>query len=175
MPRTTYAVVAAIALATAGCGGSDSGDAAVAHVGGTAITRAQLDQTIHHFEDEASAEGRPFPEAGTAQYRTAERQLVALLVYRAELVQSAARLRVPVTEHQVTQRLRASSNEEGEQPGAFARGTVRAQIAYEHIYRKVAAGVPAARREQVVGAWVDKMKRDYSTKVSYEPGFGPGS
>ena len=160
-------------MAAAGCGGSDTGNDSVAHVGGTAITRLQLDQTIHHFQDEASAEGRSFPEAGTPGYRTAERQLVALLVYRAELVQSAAKLGVAVTERQVSQRLRASSSEEEEQAGAFARGTVRAQIAYEHIYRKVTAGVPAARREGVARAWIDKMKRDYSKRVSYEPGYEP--
>jgi SurA-like N-terminal domain len=162
------AVLGALVVMLAGCGGSNS----VAHVGGTTITRDDLDVAVDHFRQEASAEGRPFPKDGTAAFRTVERQALGLLVYRAELLQSTGKLGVPVTEAEVTARM-AGSGGESEGSEAFARDTVRAQIAYEHLYSKVTARSRPARRGAAMQRWLDRMKREYD--VSYEAGFGPAS
>jgi hypothetical protein len=158
--------LAAAALA-AGCGGSGS---AVAHVGGTTITRAELADAVGHFKDEAGAEGRPFPASGTDAYHTVERQALGLLVYRAELLDSADSLGVSVSESEVDSRL-GSAGAEGGEAGRFGRDTVRAQLAYEHIYTKVTAAVPAGRKGTAMTRWLQRMKLRY--EVSYEDGFGP--
>ena len=166
------AAFAGAAFALAGCG-SDSGSA-VAHVGDTVITKGQLQQAVDHFKDEAAAEGRPFPKSGTDAYRTVERQALGLLVYRSELLQSADKLGIPVDEQEVQTRLQASG-EEAAEAGAFARETVRAQIAYEHIYERVTAGSTPAGREAAMRKWLEQMKRAYARRVSYEAEFAPAS
>jgi hypothetical protein len=158
-----------LAGALAGCGSSDS---AVARVDGTTITRNDLDAAVDHFRQEADAEGRPFPSDGTAAFRTVERQALALLVYRAELVRSAQRLGVPVTEAEVTSRM-SVSGEESEGSTVFARNTVEAQVAYEHIYSKVTSNTAAAKKGAAMKRWLEEMADDY--EVSYEAGFGTAS
>ena len=158
-----------LAALLASCGGSSNSP--VAHVGVEPITRSQLDEAVDHFEQEAGAEGRSFPEKGTDAYRTVQRQALGLLVYRSELLQSAERLGVPVTDDEVRQRMQASTESEGDT--AFARDTVRAQLAYEHIYRHVTASATdpqAAMRE-----WIAQMKQSYTRRVSYEAGLAPAS
>jgi hypothetical protein len=156
----------------AACGGSDS-KAPVAHVRGEAITKGELQQAVDHFKDEAAAEGKPFPKSGTPDYRTVERQALGLLVYRSELLQSAQQLGVSPTDEEVQQRMSSSSEQEGET--AFAKDTVRAQIAYEHIYNRVTAGSTTAGREAAMRDWVAQMKQAYKKKVSYEAGYEPAS
>jgi hypothetical protein len=160
-----------LACAFAACGGSSNSP--VAHVGGETITRSQLDDAVDHFAQEAGAEGRPFPEKNSDAYRTVERQALGLLVYRAELLQSAAKLGVPVRDSEVQQRMSAGSEEEGN--SAFARDTVKAQLAYEHIYGRVTAGATTSGREAAMRRWVEQMKQAYEDKVSYEAGYGPAS
>jgi SurA-like N-terminal domain len=163
--RAAIAGLAAAALA-AGCGGSDS----VAHVGSATIGKTDLADAVDHFQQEAEAEDRPFPDKGTSGYRTVERQALALLIYRSELLQSAKKLGVGVSESEVESRL-AGTSAEAEEGGRFARDTVRAQLAYEHIYTKVTGGVPAAKRGDTISRWLAKMKSEYD--VSYEAGFAP--
>jgi hypothetical protein len=168
------AVVAGVVVAVVrSCGGGSS--AAVAHVGAEPVTKTQLQGSVDHFANEAAAEGKPFPRPGTAVYRTVERQALGLLVYRSELEQSATKLGVPVTRAQVQQRLGRSAETEGDvSDQRFAESTIRSQIAYEHIYAKVTAGIPAARRQRAMQRWLDRMKLTY--EVSYEPGYAaPGS
>jgi hypothetical protein len=162
-------LAALVVLALAGCGGSSS---VVAHVGDAEITRDDLDVVVQHFKNEADAEGRSFPRPDTPAYRAVERQSLQLLVYRSELEQSADKLGVPVTEAQVQARLQVAG-EEAAEGGAFVRETIRAQIAYEHIYSKVTSAAPLAQRERAMRRWLDRMKARY--EVSYEAGFGPAS
>jgi hypothetical protein len=162
-------VLLALVAGLTACGGSRS---APAHVAGTTITRADLADAVGHFKDEADAEGRPFPAAGTDAYHTVERQALALLVYRAELLRSADTLGVGVSESEVDSRLAGAGEESGE-AGRFARDTVRAQLAYEHIYSKVTSAVPADRKAAAMRRWLRRMKLRY--EVSYEDGFGPSS
>jgi SurA-like N-terminal domain len=148
LPRAALLVVCAAAAATAGCGGS--GDPAVAHVAGREIKKSTLDDTVTHFRTEAKREGHDFPKPGTAEYRTAQRQLLRLLIARAELEAAAAREGVHATDAEAERRLKASSEADpGEGPDAFAVGTVRAQLVQERLSRKVTRGIsvrPAAAR-----------------------------
>lgn len=166
-----------LAVLAAGCFGGGEGDKskAVAHVGHAAITHEQLDETVDHFKEEAQKEGKPFPEEGSARYRTVERQALGLLVYRTELLRSAARLGAPVTDEEVERRAKAAGGEAEEEGGAFIESTIRSQIAYEHVYGKVTAGVPPNGRGAAMTRFLSKMKREYAGKVSYEPGLGPSS
>jgi hypothetical protein len=163
------AALLALAAGLTACGGAGS---AVAHVAGTTIPRADLAVAVGHFKDEAAAEGRPFPASGTDAYHTVERQALGLLVYRTELLHSADTLGVGVSESEVDSRL-GSSGEEGGEAGRFGRDTVRAQLAYEHIYTKVTAAVPADRKAAAMRRWLQRMRLRY--EVSYEDGFGPPS
>lgn len=174
MPARRVFLIVPFVLLAAGCfgGGDEEKSKAVAHVGRAAITREHLDETVDHFKEEAEKEGREFPERGSARYRTVERQALGLMVYRAELVQTAARLGAPVTDAEVEERTKAAGGEaEEKEAGRFAGDTIRAQLAYEHLYRKVTSSVPAQRRGAAMARFLFKMKRGY--RVSYEPGFRP--
>lgn len=162
----------------AGCGGDNK---AVAHVGGEAVAEKRLDALVAHFRDEARREGNRFPEEGSPAFRQTRNRLLGLLVYRTELEQAARRLGVAVSDDDVARRLPAAqSGEEAELPGdSFPRDTVRAQLLYEGIFRKVTRGVKAptpaelsARRNRAMAEYVSRLQRE--TKVRYEPGFAPG-
>lgn len=153
----------------AACGGSSAGKP-VAHVGDEKVTRAQLDGAVAHFREEAQVEGRSFPKKGSPAYDTVEREALGLLVYRTELIRSAAKLGVPVTEEEIKSRPPAASEEESD-AGSFAHDSVESQIAYEHLYQVVTKDVPPARRGAAMRHWLRKMKADF--KVSYEAGYGP--
>jgi hypothetical protein len=170
-----------LALSLTGC--ENDGQKSVAHVGSTTITKSQLERTVEHFADEAKREGKPFPAEGEAGFDEAEARLLGLLVYRAELADQARALGLAVDQDVVERRLDAGGNaEEGDEEGKdFARESVRAQLFYEAIYRKVTATVSgnspqaAAKRNQIAQNFIERMKRDYAGKVRYEPGYEPGS
>ena len=176
-PALALALVSA-ALALAGCG-SGGGDA-VARIDGAKVTRGELEATVAHFDEEAKREGRPFPEKGDAGFDALRNRLLGLLVYRAELGLEAKRLGVRVTDAQVARRLElAGSGEEGEGADEFVRGTVRSQLLYEGLFRKVTREVrgrspeASARRNARMSAFLTRMRDRY--RVRYEPGYAPGS
>jgi hypothetical protein len=186
MPRTrallllalgAIAIAVVVGAALRWTGDDASPSDSVAHVGATKITRGELDEAVAHFRQEADKEGKPFPDEGSSDYRTVERELVNLLVYRTELGQTAARLGVLVTDAEVQARLNAATeeSESGAAERRFAEATVRSQLAYEHIYRKVTGGLPADRRSQAANEYIAKMKRNYADKVTYEDGYAPKS
>jgi hypothetical protein len=165
----------------AGCGGGS--DQAVAHVGSEAVTQKQLDAVVAHFQDEARREGNSFPAEGSAAFRRLRNQLLKLIVYRTELEQAARRLGVTVSDDDVSRRLPPAQDggEGSELPGdTFPRDTVRAQLLYEGIFRRVTRDVKArtpaelsARRNRAMAEYVSRLQRE--TKVRYEPGFALGS
>ncbi len=176
------ALIGVLALAFVGCEGK--GDEAIAHVGGQTITREQVEQTVEHFREEAEREGKDFPEEGTADFDKAEDRLLGLLVYRAELADTAEKLGVEVDDETVERRLEAggeSEEEDGEEGEAFIRDSVRAQLLYERIYRRVTENVvgtspgATARRNEIARRFIARMQREYASKVHYEPGYEPGS
>jgi len=164
----------------AGCGGD--GGTAVANVGGEAVTQKQLDAVVAHFRDEARREGNSFPGEGSPAFKRIRTRLLGLLVYRTELDQAARRLGIAVSDEDVSRRLPApqGSGEEEDAPGdSFPRDTVKAQLLYEGIFRKVTRDVKAptqaelsARRNRVMAEYVVRLQRE--TKVRYEPGYAPG-
>ena len=145
------AVVALVAAALLAVGrGHGHSNASVASVGPIEISRHDLDLTVQHFHDEAAAEGRPFPAAGSASYRQVERQALSLLLDRAKLELAARRIGVRVTDAEVAQRTAAGGTGEQEGGGAlhadaeaaFARGTAKTQLLTEAVFKRVTA--PAA-------------------------------
>jgi foldase protein PrsA len=91
--RTTLAgmgAILALALAVAGCGGSQTvPDDAIAVVGGTEIAKSELDEFLAFAKKGYEASGQKFPKAGTPEYQSIQTQWVAYLVQREELRQSA--------------------------------------------------------------------------------------
>ena len=179
MPRLV--LLAIIALALTGC---EEGEKPVAHVGKQTIKKEQLEQTVEHFAEEAKREGKPFPEEGAPGFEQAQDRLLGLLVYRAELADQAESMGLKIDDDIIEQRLEAGggAEEEADKEGkAFARESVRAQLLYEAIYRKVTAEVSgnspqaSAKRNALAKQFISRMQQDYAGKVRYEPGYEPGS
>jgi hypothetical protein len=173
------ALVAVVTAVLVGRGGS-SGNDPVAHVGGRAITKSQLDAVVHHFRLAAQQEDKPFPTDGTPEERRVRNQLLGVLVYRAELRAAAQRLGIAVTNLQVLRRLKASAGSEEANPDSFAYESTEAQLLFEAIFREVTRGVKAptraelsAKRNDAMARFVARMKRE--AEVRYEPGYAPGS
>jgi hypothetical protein len=184
MKTLAATVLCAALLAGAGCGGSGGGKA-VAHVGGDPIPKEQLDDVVAHFRAETEHEGSTFPKEGTSEFRKFRDQLLGLLVYRQELRQAARRLGVKADPDEIAKRLAAakaanSGEEEEGASDAFARDSVEAQLLIEGIYAKVTRGIQGttaaqtiARKNARMTAFLKRLRE--GTKVSYEPGYGPGS
>jgi hypothetical protein len=179
---TRSLLLGSIVLVLAACG--ESGEKAVAHVGGQTVTKEQLEQTVEHFAEEAKLEGKPFPAEGSAGFDQARDRLLALLVYRAELADQADSLGLHVSDEAVEKRFEASGStgeSEDEAGKEFGRASVRAQLLYEAIYRKVSAAVTgnspqaSAKRNALAAKFIARMKQRYRAKVRYEPGYQPGS
>jgi len=154
----------------------------VAHVGGEAITRNQLETTVDHFRVEAKREGTPFPDENTARFRGLRNRLLGVLVFRAEVSQAARRLGIGVSNLQVLRRLNGAK-EPGEgkeqESDQFQYDTVESQMLYERIYAEVTRRISApttaelaARRNAAMKRYIDRLKRE--TKVRYGPGYAPG-
>jgi hypothetical protein len=146
--RTATTLLAACALA-AGC---EEGERAVAHVGGTKISREQVEQLVEHTAEESKREGRPFPAKDTSGYHVYERRAVALLVRREQLEQAAAKLGVEVSDDDVERRLDAAGGEadaEGADKEAkvFFEGLLREQILVERVARRLSARVHVSAAE----------------------------
>jgi len=174
-------VVGAAVLASVLLRGGGHDNPTVARVGGEPITQKQLDPVVDHFRLEAKAEGKPFPDNGSAAFRRVRNRLLDLLVYRTELRQAAARLGVKATEVEVVRRLQGSGSAE---PGeairdSFEYGSVEAQLLLERISAKVTSGIKAptraelaARRNRALSRYLARVERE--TQVRYEPGYAPG-
>ena len=171
------ALVAVVTAFLVGRGGG-SADDPVAHVGGRAITKGQLEAVVHHFRLEAAREDHPFPAENSAVGRRVRNRLLGVLVYRTELRQAAHRLGVHVTAVQVLKRLQASGGSGESSHDAFEFGSAETQLLYEAIFRKVTRSVKAptraelsARRNDAMTRFVARLQR--TTKVRYEPGYAP--
>jgi hypothetical protein len=152
---------------------------AVAHVNGQAVKRDQLETAVDHFRKESEAEGKPFPDEKSPNFRALQGRLVGLLVYRAELDQAARRFGIAISNIQVLRKLNENSEGEEHPTDAFAYDTVKSQLQYERIFTQVTRGISApttaqlsARRNAAMSKFIAKLKRD--TQVRYEPGYAPG-
>jgi SurA N-terminal domain len=157
--------VAVLALVAGACG--ESGEKAVAHVGDTKISQEQLDQTMEHFREESSREGRPFAEDAAAR-----KHLLGLLVYRAQLEEGARALGVTVSDEAVERRLENAGEDEGENDArAFLESSVRVQLLKEAVYRKLAARIhesdpqrAQARRNAALDRWLASLAKQYPVR-----------
>ncbi|MEP7224310.1 MAG: peptidylprolyl isomerase, partial [Actinomycetota bacterium] len=101
--RITLAVLGAtVALVASACGGSSSvPSGSVAVVGGTAVTKDELDQLLEQAKNGYDANKQQFPKAGTPEYQSLQTQYVAYLVQREEFKQAAEDLGVEITQKDV--------------------------------------------------------------------------
>jgi parvulin-like peptidyl-prolyl isomerase len=100
------AVLAAVTMVAAGCGGSDEVPAdSVAVVDGSSITRSSLDDLLARAKKSYTAQKRAFPKAGTSDYQALQTQAVAYLVQRQEYASEADKLGVTVTEAQIAKKI----------------------------------------------------------------------
>jgi foldase protein PrsA len=101
--RITLAVLGAtVALVASACGGSSSvPSGSVAIVGGTEVTKDELDQLLDQAKNGYEANKQQFPKAGTPEFQSLQTQYVAYLVQRQEFKQAAEDLGVEITEKDV--------------------------------------------------------------------------
>jgi foldase protein PrsA len=101
--RTTLGlllVLATVALGAAACGGGSESvpPDAVAVVGGTDVSKADLDALIAQAKKGYAAQKQQFPKVGTPEYQSIQTQYVAYLVELAEFRQAAEKVGVHVTD-----------------------------------------------------------------------------
>lgn len=164
MKRPILLALISLVLVAAGCGGKStatlgSDDAAV--VGSTPITKAQFQSLMDRAQKSYTAQKRPFPKPGSAEYEQLKGQAVTFLIQRAEFQQEADNMGIKVTSDQVDKRIQqlkkqfyggsdARYKKALTQQGLTedqAKDEVRAQIISEELFKKVTADVkvsPAA-------------------------------
>lgn len=151
--RLLLVCTALLVLAASACSlGDDEGDDPVAIVGSRTITERDVEGALEHFREEAEREGRDFPEDDAPRFGRVRRQVVSLLVYRAQIEEGARRLGVRVSEEEVERRAKRVGESEGEEEGEgeegeeYVRDTIRSQLAYVAAYRKVTRNVVVGDR-----------------------------
>ena len=150
------AVLAAVTVVAAGCGGSDEVPAdSVAVVDGSSITRSSLDDLLARAKKSYTAQKRAFPKAGTSEYQTLQTQAVAYLVQRQEYASEADKLGIEVTDGQIAKKIAdvkkqyfsgsQAKFEKGLSDQGYTEATlredIRSQLLTEGIYKKITADV----------------------------------
>jgi parvulin-like peptidyl-prolyl isomerase len=127
---------------------------AVAVVGDQTISKKELDAVLGRARTGFKAQKRPFPAAGSAEYRQLKNQALQFLVQRAELEQKAKDFGLTITDKQINDRVgqikKQLGGEKGFQQQMKANGlnleqvrseVVRPQLVSEGIYKKVTQDV----------------------------------
>jgi parvulin-like peptidyl-prolyl isomerase len=137
------------AVAVAGCGNSLP-QGAIAKVGGSAITQAQFDQYMSQAKAQA-ASNQPFPSPGTTQYNQYAAQLVNYLVQQQLITNEAGKLKISVSDKDITDRLTQLYQAYGGQPKVMAilkkqgmtldqlKDLLKNQILGQKVYEQVVA------------------------------------
>lgn len=103
------ALLGAVALLAAGCGGSGGGGSVssgvVAVVNGEDVTQEQFDEVLAQLEAKYEANKQPLPAAGSQEYLGLQQSIVQYLVERVKYSQKAEELGVEVTDKDVDERL----------------------------------------------------------------------
>ena len=146
-----------MALAAAGCGSDSADDEVVAVVAGTPIHRSQLDRALEHARSAAKRAHKRFPAADDPAFRRTRHAILEQLVLNLEVSKAATQLGVAVPTAAVYEfaEEQRGGEEEGEgseaapsaEDPAYARSTVRAQLLYEAVARKVTATARVQPRE----------------------------
>ena len=156
----TAVCVAVIAATAAGCssgGEHETKQEVVAVVGGTPIYRSQLDRAVEHARTAAKRAHRRFPDDDAPGFRRARHTILEQLVLNVEISKAARQLNVAVPTAAVYEFAEEQGEEESDEESseerpsaedaAFVRSTVRAQLLYEAVGRKVTADAHVRRRE----------------------------
>ena len=175
-----FALLAALVLVAAGCGGSSKSVPAdaVAKVGKDTITKQQFNDLLDGAKRTYKARKTPFPKAGTTQYKALQDQAMQYLVQQSELEQKAKDLGVSVSDADVTARLAQikqqyfGGSEKKYQAQLKTQGLtetqiksdLRAQILSEKIYNKVTANVKVSDKD--IQAYYLAHKSDYAQAAS---------
>jgi parvulin-like peptidyl-prolyl isomerase len=176
----SFALLFALALVAAGCGGSSKSVPAdaVAKVGGDTITKTQFNFLLAGAKRTYTARKTPFPKAGTTQYKQLQDQAMQYLVQESEYEQEAKDLGITVTDKDVQARLKQikqqyfGGSQSKYKAQLKAQGLtepqimqdLRAQILSEKIYNKVTAKVKVTDAD--IKAYYDEHKSDYSQAAS---------
>jgi foldase protein PrsA len=185
---------AALVVLGAACGGG--GDAAqtgsstnpdvqvpagaVAVIDGTAITKTDYDRLFAQAQKAYEAQGRSFPQTGTAEYEQLKSQTVQFLIDRQIREKEAAALGIKVTDQDVTDRLNdlkqqyfngdeKKYQDELEKQGVTeedVRADLRAQLISQKIFAQVNEGVTITDAE--VQQYYDDNKAQFTTPESRE-------
>jgi foldase protein PrsA len=162
---TLLLLLAFVAALAAGCGGSSGPKSVpsddVAMVGNEPVTKAEFNQLLDQAKKTFTAQKRPFPKAGSSQFKALQDQALSFLVQRAEFDQKAKDLGVSVSDKQVDARLaqikkqyfggsekkyQAQLKQQGlsEQQ---VREDIRAQLVSEGIFNKVTGKAQVSEKD----------------------------
>jgi SurA-like N-terminal domain len=145
-----------MALAVTGCGSDSADDKVVAVVAGTPIHRSQLDRALQHARVAAQRAHKRFPADDDPASGRTRHAILQQLVLNLEVSKAARELGVAVPTAAVYEFAEEQQGgEEGEgseaapsaEDPAYARSTVRAQLLYEAVARKVTATARVQPRE----------------------------
>ena len=180
--RSTFlALLFALALVAAGCGGGGTKTVpadAVAVVGNSTITKSQFNFLLDGAKRTYAARKTPFPKAGTTQYKSLQDQAMQYLVQQSELEQKAKDLNVAVTDADVAARLKQikqqyfGGDEKKYKAQLKTQGLtepqilqdLHAQLLSEKLYNKVTANVKVTSKD--IQAYYAEHKSDYSQAAS---------
>src|SRR5438067_12680941 len=161
---TTTFLLAALAAVLAGCGGGGGGNlrsGSVAKVSGQTITQKQFDDLLDQAKRSYKSQHKPFPAAGSTEYKQLKDQAVAYLVQRIEFQQEAQKLGIAISDKEITKRLKkmkkqyfggkdsqyqAQIKKQG-LTDAQVRDDIRAQLGQEKIFKKVTGKVKVTNAE----------------------------
>jgi len=177
---TPFALLLALALLAAGCGGSSKSVPAdaVAKVGSDTITKTQFNFLLDGAKRTYKARKTPFPKAGTTQYKSLQDQAMQYLVQETEYEQKASDLGVTVTDKDVEARLKQNKkqyfggSQTKYQAQLKAQGLteqqimqdLHAQLLSEKLYNKVTADVKVTDAD--IAKYYKDHKADYSQASS---------
>ena len=133
----------AVVFALIGLRSRDDSPRIAAWVNGSPISALRVSDLVDHARAEAAREGNPVPDRGSEEYKTLERQAVALLVYHEELEQAGTSLGVRVSDAELTRKAKAGASGESESGGdqsadfAFRKEGIRGALLYRRIYAHI--------------------------------------
>jgi parvulin-like peptidyl-prolyl isomerase len=178
-----FVLLALVALLATACGGSSSKAKrapanAVAQVGDETITKVEFSSLLDEAKQSYKSQKRPFPKAGSQEYKTLEDQAVQYLIQRSEFDQKGQDLGVNVSDAQVTKRLTQikkqyfSGNDKKYRAQLKAQGLteaqvredIRAQLVSEGIFKKVTDPVKVTDAD--AKAYYNSHQSQYGTPES---------
>jgi foldase protein PrsA len=175
-------LLATLALAAAGCGSGSKevpGDA-VAVVGNEEISKADFDLVMERARQTYQQQRRPFPRAGTQQYRLLQNQALQFLVQQAEYRQEAENMDIELSDEDIDKRVEQikkqyfGGSEKRYQEHLKrqkltddqVRNDVEQQLIAEKIYNKLTSDVKVP--DEDIAAYYNEHKADFKQAESRE-------